>query len=171
MITSQKYVQQARDGNYLGIPYEKLDCQAFVEQVLKDCGEKHNWRGSNHIWRDAVENRTKIENIEEIPAGALVFHVVYDGGERDKGYIDGLGNAKHVGIYLGGGEVEHSTRNSTSNGVQLDSITSSRWTHYALLKCVAYEGQEEQMSIIDCLRLIGKESLFDIYQAAKTLWG
>ena len=126
MITSQQYVQQARDGKYIGIPYERLDCQAFVEQVLKDCGEKHNWRGSNHIWRDAVTNRNKIESIADIPAGALVFTLKYDGGEKDKGYNDNMGNAKHVGIYLGGGEVEHSTRNSTSNGVQMDSITSSR---------------------------------------------
>ena len=169
MITSQQYVQQARDGNYLGIPYEKLDCQAFVEQVLKDCGEKHNWRGSNHIWRDAVSNRNKITTIESIPAGALVFTLKNDGGEKSKGYNDSMGNAKHVGIYLGGGEVVHSTRNNTSNGVQMDSITSSRWTDWAMLKCVDYSSANP--TIIDCLRLLGDKSLFDIYQAAKTLWG
>ena len=88
---------------------------------------------------------------------------------KDKGYHDDMKNAKHVGIYLGGMEVEHSTRNNTSNGVQMDSITSARWTNYALLNCVDY-GKSEP-TIIDCLRLIGKSSLFDIYQAAKTLWG
>ena len=169
MITAQRFVQQARDGNYLGIKYEQLDCQAFVERVLKDCGEKYNWRGSNHMWREAVHDRHKITSIEEIPAGALVFTVKDDGGEKDKGYYDDMKNAKHVGIYLGGMEVEHSTRNNTSNGVQMDSITSSRWTDYALLNCVDY-GKSEP-TIIDCLRLIGDKSLFDIYQAAKTLWG
>lgn len=169
MITAQQFVQQTRDGNYLGIKYEELDCQALVERVLKDCGEKHDWRGSNHMWREAVTNRNKITSIEDIPAGALVFTHKYDGGEKERGYNDDMGNAKHVGIYLGGGEVEHSTRNNSSNGVQMDSITSSRWTDWALLKCVDY-GKAEP-TIIDCLRLLGDKSLFDIYQAAKTLWG
>lgn len=169
MVTADQLVQQAKTGNYIGIPYEKLDCQAFVEQVLKDCGEKHNWRGSNHMWRDAVHVRKPIENIEEIPAGALVFTVKNDGGEKSKGYYDGLGNAKHVGLYLGGGEVVHSTRNNSSNGVQMDSITSSRWTDYALLKCIDYSVKDQQL--IDCLKYLKTQTLYDLYNACKQLWG
>ena len=169
MITSDQFTKQAKEGNYLGIKYEKLDCQAFVERVLKDCGESHNWRGSNHMWRDAVTDREPITTIENIPAGALVFTVKNDGGERARGYNDNMGNAKHVGLYLGNGDVIHSTRNNTSNGVQMDVISSSRWTHYALLKCVLYN--KEKTSIIDCLRLLGNSSLLDIYNAAKQLWG
>ena len=37
------------------IPYSKLDCQAFVERILLDCGIRHDWRGSNHMWRDALD--------------------------------------------------------------------------------------------------------------------
>ena len=169
MITADKFVDQAKNGNYLGIKYEQLDCQALIERILKDCGEKHDWRGSNHMWRDAVTARLPIDNIDDIPAGALVFTVKNDGGEKERGYNDDMGNAKHVGEYLGNGEVIHSTRNATSNGVQMDSITSSRWTHYALLKCVQYN--KEKSSIIDCLRLLGDSSLLDIYHAAKQLWG
>lgn len=169
MITAQQFVNQAKAGNYLGIKYEELDCQALIERILKDCGEKHDWRGSNHMWRDAVKDRELMTNFENIPAGALVFTVRNDGGEKERGYNDDMGNAKHVGLYLGNGDVIHSTRNNTSNGVQMDVISSSRWTHYALLKCVDY-GKSEP-TIIDCLRLLGNQSLFDIYQAAKKLWG
>ena len=121
------------------------------------------------MWRDAVTDRHKIDNENNIPPGALVFTLKNDGGEKERGYNDNMGNASHVGIYLSNGNVMHSTRNNTSNGVQMDKITSSRWTHYALLKCVNYN--IEKPSIIDCLRLIGESSLFDIYRAAKTLWG
>ena len=169
MVTSDQLVQQAKDGNYLGIPYEKLDCQAFVERVLKDCGESHNWRGSNHMWRDAVKDRKKITNIDEIPAGALVFTVLNDGGEKKRGYNDSMGNAKHVGLYLGGGEVEHSTRNNSSNGVQMDSITSSRWTDYALLKCIEYTPIDARL--IDILQYLKQESLYDLYIACRKIWG
>ena len=26
--------------NYLGVPYSEMDCQAFVEKCLSDCGMK-----------------------------------------------------------------------------------------------------------------------------------
>ena len=32
---------------YLGVPYSKMDCQAFVEQCLWDCGLEMNLAGSN----------------------------------------------------------------------------------------------------------------------------
>ena len=32
---------------YLGVPYSKMDCQAFVEQCLRDCGLDMNLAGSN----------------------------------------------------------------------------------------------------------------------------
>lgn len=140
MITAKQFVEQAEYGGYIGIPYERLDCQAFVEQVMKDLGAlPTNWRGSNHMWRDAVYNRTKIVDSSEIPAGAWLFTVKDDGKEREKGYYDGLKNAVHVGIYLGNNKVIHSTK----GGVQYSDIWSPRWTHYALCKYIDYE-QEKQ---------------------------
>ena len=134
MISAKQFVQQAFNGNYIGIPYEQLDCQAFVERVLRDCGENHDWRGSNHMWRDALSIKAVISNEMAIPAGALLFTLKYDGGEKERGYNDSEGNATHVGIYLGLSRVIH----STTGGVQWDDISRSRWTHYGLCKYVDY---------------------------------
>lgn len=165
MITNKQFVNQATNGNYIGIPYSKLDCQGFVEKVLADCGVKKDWRGSNHMWRDALSYKEEITSYDKIPAGAWLFTVKYDGGEKERGYNDNEGNAKHIGIYLGDGKVIH----STTGGVQYDEITSKRWTHYGKCKYINYD--ESKPSIVDCLRLIGNSSLFDIYEACKTLWG
>ncbi len=37
-ISGEDLAKQAVTGNYVGIPYSRLDCQGFVEEVLKDCG-------------------------------------------------------------------------------------------------------------------------------------
>ena len=165
MISAEKFVEQARTGNYLGIPYDDLDCQALVERVLRDCGLKKDWRGSNHMWRDALSSKNAISDIAKIPAGAWLFTVKYDGGEKKRGYNDSEGNAKHVGIYLGGGEVIH----STTGGVQMDNISSARWTHYGLCKYINYGS--DSGSLLDILPMLGNATLYEIYQAAKQLWG
>lgn len=134
MITAKKFVSQALTGKYIGIPYNALDCQAFVEKVLKDCGEKRDWRGSNDMWRNALSEKHKITNEMNIPAGAWLFTVKNDGGEKERGYNDNEGNAAHVGIYLGFSRVIH----STTGGVQWDDISRARWTHYGLAKCIDY---------------------------------
>lgn len=166
MISAEKFVEQARSGNYLGIPYSKLDCQAFVERVLSDCGIKHDWRGSNHMWRDALTEKHPIDDITAIPAGAWLFTVKQDGGEKNRGYNDNEGNAKHVGIYLGDGEVIHST-SAGEKCVQMDNISSARWTNWGLCKYIIYGSPD----ILDLLRSLGDKTLFDIYTAAKQLWG
>lgn len=141
MVSAAKFVQQAQNGSYIGIPYSRLDCQAFVEQVLKDAGEKgHNWRGSNHMWRDALSERhadVDFSIYDNIPAGAWLFTLRHDGGERARGYHDNMGNAKHVGLYLGNGDVMHSTSGG-AGGVQMDRITSGRWTAWGLCKYIDY---------------------------------
>ena len=53
MLTGQAYATQAMSDQYTGIPYNRLDCQAFVEQVLKDCGVR-NTDGSPLIGREAT---------------------------------------------------------------------------------------------------------------------
>ena len=39
-----------------------------------------------------------------VPKGALLFILENDGGERARGYYDGLGNASHIGVYTGIGQ-------------------------------------------------------------------
>ena len=58
--TGAAVAEQAKTGGYIGIPYSKLDCQAFVEQVLRDLGVRkpdgsvYNWRGSNSMFRNFI---------------------------------------------------------------------------------------------------------------------
>ena len=139
MIKASAFVDQARNGGYIGIPYSTLDCQAFVERVLRDCGYSYNWRGSNHMWRDALKWKGTREEYKEtygtdIIPGVWVFGWRDDGGEMARGYKDSDGNAYHVGIYLGNGEVIH----STTGGVQISSMDNKRFNRIGLAKVIDY---------------------------------
>lgn len=166
IITASEFVKQARNGNYIGIPYKTLDCQAFVEKVLKDCGCYYDWVGSNHMWRDALSYKAKITDYDRIPAGAWVFTVKNDGGEMARGYRDDQGNARHVGIYLGGGEVIH----STTGGVQMDRITSSRWTHYGTCKYIQF-GETASDTLQKLVKALGPFTIEEIIKAIREEWG
>ena len=81
------------------------------------------------MWRNALSWRGTIaeavDKFGQIPDGAWAFMLKYDGGEKEKGYNDGEGNATHVGIYVGGGLVRDSTRSTKTkrDGVGLRSIS------------------------------------------------
>ena len=140
MITGEQIAEVAEHSGLIGTPYSELDCQAFVEVVLQKAGLKIiNYRGSNHMWRELVYDRHMIANAD-IPVGALVFIVRFDGGETKRGYHDSMGNATHVGIYLGSGRVIH----STTGGVQYGKL--NRFTDYGLVKDVDYEGGKHDES-------------------------
>lgn len=137
-MIAEKWAEKiSADRNTLiGIPYTTLDCQAFVEFCLKKyAGISRNWRGSNDMWRNAVHDKSA--EFGSIEAGEWVFTIKNDGKEP-KRYTDGV-NAAHVGIYIGNGEVMH----STTGGVQLDKITSKRWTHHAKSNCLDYAADVE----------------------------
>lgn len=125
MFTGKQFAELAMDSKYNKYTYDQLDCQAFVEKVLSDLGVRksdgtiYNWRGSNSMYRNFYQWRgTKEECIEKfgcIPLGAFMY--VWDpSGEEERGYHDGLGNAKHVGIYCGGDLVRDSTRYKGKGG-------------------------------------------------------
>ena len=140
MVTGKHIAETSRNSGLLGTPYKELDCQALVEKVLHMAGLNIiNYRGSNHMWRDLVYDRTPIVNAfgGGIPLGALVFIVKHDGGEVKRGYHDKDGNATHVGIYVGDGQVFE----STSGGVQYGSLR--RFTDYGLIKDVSYYKEDE----------------------------
>lgn len=143
--TGKDIAEQAITGGYVGIPYSKLDCQGFVEQVLKDLGVRkpdgspYNWRGSNSMFRNYINWRGTIsecmETFGEIPVGAFVFLVKHDGGEVEKGYHDDLGNASHVGLYLG--TTPKACMDSQGNrGV--DYCKLAVFTHVGLMDMVDY---------------------------------
>ena len=92
---------------YLGTPYSQMDCQAFVEACLKDCGIRMNLAGSNAWYREVMQNGwvgTPAEcksKYGSIPPGAFLFILKSDGKEPAKYQGDGIGNAIHIGIYTG----------------------------------------------------------------------
>ena len=141
--TGEDVADQAVTGNYLGTRYEKLDCQGFVEQVLKDLGVRkpdgspYNWKGSNSMYRNHIRWRGTIaECIKKfgcIPQGAFMFIVKRDGGEKEKGYNDDLGNASHVGLHLGNGTCMDS---QPSRGVAY--VSDGIFTHVGLMDMIDY---------------------------------
>lgn len=124
------------------IPYSSMDCQAFAEHVLQEAtGIKRDWRGSNHMWRDALSWKGTpeecIEKFGSIPAGAWLFTLKFDGGEVQRGYHDSEGNAAHVGIYTGQGK---GAMHSTTGGVQECAYPDpARWNRIGLCKYLNYD--------------------------------
>lgn len=88
----------------LGTPYSEMDCQRFVEWCISKCGVNIDLRGSNALYRYVIEHgwvgtpEECIEKFGNVPKGAFLFILAFDGGEVSKGYNDGLGNASHIGI-------------------------------------------------------------------------
>lgn len=135
MVSAVHFADVADDPKYDKYKYEDLDCQAFVEKVLYDSGVRkpdgsaYNWKGSNAMWRSALSWRGTIaeavDKFGQVPDGSWAFMLKYDGGEKERGYNDGEGNASHVGIYVGGGLVRDSTRSTKTkrDGVGLRSIS------------------------------------------------
>lgn len=152
MVKASMFAHTACTGDYVGIPYQKLDCQAFVERVLKDSGVRaesgkvYNWKGSNDMWRNALSwkgtYQEAIKKFGAIPLGAWLFTLKDDGGEVKRGYKDGLGNASHVGIFCGDMGNLPSIHSSTG-GVQWGAVPATRWTHVGLAKCLDYSDSKK----------------------------
>ena len=151
-ISGKALVKQAVMGGYVGTPYSRLDCQGFVEEVLWDCGVRksdgtpYNWRGSNSMWRNFIQWRGTIDECRRkfgcIPEGAFMFLVKHDGGEIEKGYHDSLGNAKHVGLYIGKANDEYPCMDS-QGGRGVDICKLNVFTHVGLMTMIDYENTPE----------------------------
>lgn len=182
MITGTFYASQAMSDRYTGIPYSKLDCQAFVEEVLKDCGVRradgtpYNWAGSNSMWRNALSWKGTINEClatyGDIPLGAWVFIVKRDGKETERGYHDNEGNATHVGIYVRNtaDEVRDSTKTATRDGVGYRTLKG--FTHVGLPKMVNFSTiSDTEADAEEAIRIIRKSSSTErqILEALETL--
>lgn len=98
------------------------------------------------MWRKAVHDKS--DNFDNIDVGEWVFTIKHDGNEP-KRYTDGV-NAAHVGIYIGNGEVIH----STTGGVQMDKINNrKRWTHHAKADCLYYASEVVSTPVQDANEL------------------
>lgn len=91
---------------YIGRLYSEMDCQAFVERCMRDCGLREDLAGSNawyrqvkkHGWVGTPEECIRL--FGEVPKGALLFILKQDGREPSKYHGDGIGNASHIGICI-----------------------------------------------------------------------
>lgn len=136
---------------YLGVPYSEMDCQAFVERCLKDCGLSMNLAGSN-AWFREVRNNGVILTPEEcvkqhgsVPKGAFLFILKQDGKEPEKYKPDGLGNASHIGICTGS-RGKGAINSSSSKGCVCESEFHGKsinggWNRVGLWNKVDYDGE------------------------------
>ena len=141
---------------YLGVSYSQMDCQAFVEQCLRDCGMEKNLAGSNAWFREVYHNGavlTPEECVRQfgcVPAGAFLFILTQDGGEPAKYHGDGLGNASHIGIATGRGE--GAIHSSASRGCVAESkfrgkTINGGWNRVGLWNRVAYDYGEGESGV------------------------
>lgn len=168
MITNAVFTEQAKSSKYDKLTYSDCDCQAFVEKVLYDSGVRkpnggaYNWKGSNDMWRNALDWRGSVEDCisiyGKVPDGAWVFILKYDGGEKDRGYNDGEGNAKHVGIYVGNDQVRDSTRSTKPKRDGVGYRPLSDFNMVGICKYLDYESNNKDnthdkiISIINSIR-------------------
>ena len=135
---------------YLGVSYSKMDCQAFVERCLADCGCKKDLPGSNSWYREVAKNgwvgspEDCVKRLGCVPKGAFLFIQAFDGGEPAKFRGDGYGNASHIGLVTmprGEGAI-HS---SASRGCVAESkfagktIKNGGWNKVGLWNQVSYD--------------------------------
>ncbi len=88
-----------------------IDCSGFVQQVYKHFGYT-----TPRVSRDMAKKYKKI-SISELKPGDLIFY-----GRVKDNYIN------HVGIYIGNGQVIHSSTN-------YDGVDISNMYFYSILKC------------------------------------
>ena len=138
---------------YLGTPYSEMDCQAFVERCMRDCGLVKDLAGSN-AWYREIMNHGWVGTPEEcvdilgtVPVGALLFILEHDGGEPEKYKPDGIGNASHIGIVTGQGE--GAIHSSASRGCVAESkfknktIKNGGWNRVGLYDQISYDYSPE----------------------------
>ena len=130
---------------YINTPYAEMDCQAFVERCLADCGMRINLSGSNAWYRKMTWTGTPEEcrkTFGYIPAGAFLFILDQDGKEPVKYRGDGIGNASHIGIYTA--MRQGAIHSSASRGSVQESRFSGKtikggWNRIGLWNQISYD--------------------------------
>lgn len=134
---------------YIGVPYSEMDCQAFVEKCLSDCGMYKNLAGSNSWYRFVKENgwvgtpEECVAMLGKVPKGTFLFILENNGKEPDKFKNDGIGNASHIGLCTGS-EGKGAIHSSSSRGGVCESefkgktIRNGGWNRVGLWDAVDY---------------------------------
>lgn len=130
-----------------GMTLSGMDCQGLCEYLLIRCGiprRECNLAGSNAHYRACLWTGTPEEcrsRFGSIPAGAWLFILEGDGNEPDKYKPDRLGNASHMGVYLGGGKgvlQASASRGYVDTGAFNGSSGSGGWNRVGLCRWVDY---------------------------------
>ncbi|MBR2923626.1 MAG: hypothetical protein IKC28_01240 [Clostridia bacterium] len=130
-----------------GMTLSGMDCQGLCEYLLVRCGiprRECNLAGSNAHYRACLWTGTPEEcrqRYGRIPAGAWLFIVKNDGKEPAKYQGDGIGNASHMGVYLGAKEGAlhaSSSRGSVTIGSFNGTSGSGGWNRVGLCQWVDY---------------------------------
>jgi cell wall-associated NlpC family hydrolase len=137
--------------SYLGTPYEfgssrenttTFDCSDFIRQSFLDgigLTLPSDSRQQGDYIRDLLHDRV-ITDWTKLKRGDLMFFMGYKGSD-ESAYteIDKLTETiKHVGIYLGDGEILH-TYSEASGGVKVNAVTDSKWEQRFLFGGPAFE--------------------------------
>ncbi len=128
-----------------GMTLDGMDCQGLVEYLLIQCGvlkAECNLAGTNAHYRACVWVGTPEEcknTFGSVPGGAALFILETSGGESAKYQADGIGNASHMGIWLG----DTSMAASASRGQVIESNFAGKsinggWNRVGLLPWVDY---------------------------------
>lgn len=133
----------------LGTPYSEMDCQAFVEWCLRQCGCNKDLAGSNAWFRFINENGRILtpeactKELGCVPKGAFLFILKQDGKEPEKYKKDGLGNASHIGLCTmpsGKGSIQSSySKGCVCEGVFKGKSISGGWNRVGLWPEVCYD--------------------------------
>lgn len=151
MHSGTEFAECALNPKWDKYSYDQLDCQAFVEEVLKDIGVRkssgkaYNWKGSNSMYRNYYAWRGSIDECKQrfgcIPVGAFVY-IWKPSGEEEVGYSDGLGNCTHVGIYCGNDVVRDSTRSTKTGRNGVGSRSLAGFNKVTLFDALSYNLDE-----------------------------
>lgn len=161
MVSAEKFADAGF--NYLGVSYSEMDCQAFIERCMQDCGLRMDLKGSNAWYRKMDWTGSPEECVSvfgSVPKGALLFIVADDGGEKARGYTDNKGNAEHVGIVTHKGK--GAIHSSSSKGCVAEStfknktIRNGGWNRVGLSSLFDYgtkinqilSGEKEEVEIV-----------------------
>ena len=134
---------------YLGRSYEEMDCQAFVEKCMADCGYRRDLGGSNSWYRECVKcgwTGTPEECVKEfgaVPKGALLFiREEVSASTPGKFRGDGIGDITHMGIKTGRGDgAIHSSRSEgkvAESRFKDKTVPNGGWNRVGLLEDFEY---------------------------------
>lgn len=111
-------------------PESGLDCGGFIVYCFARCGESLKIKGTNDLFRrpdryhDSIENAFKENWIVD---GSLAFIVENDGGEREHGYDDNLGNAIAAGIVYNNMIIYYSKKNQAILEAEVKNRALKNW--------------------------------------------